>query len=67
MTTQPERRSEIVDHLDEIAGATDAYNDDTVVFLGLIHARSRLLHEKADTAIPPVRDLLWDTALRVED
>ncbi len=67
LTTQPERRSEIVDHLDEIAGATGAYNDDTVVFLGLIHARSRLLHEKADTAIPPVRDLLWDTALRVEE
>ena len=67
LTTQPERRSEIVDRLNEIAGATGAYNDDTVVFLGLIHARSRLLHEKADTAIQPVRDLLWDTALRVED
>ena len=51
LTTQPERRSEIVDRLSEIAGATGAYNDDTVVFLGLIHARSRLLHEKANTAI----------------
>ncbi|MGB0629323.1 MAG: TIGR02302 family protein [Alphaproteobacteria bacterium] len=67
LTTQPERRPEIVDRLNEIAGGTQAYKDDTVVFLGLISSRSRLVHEKADTAIPPVRNLLWDTALRVED
>ena len=67
LTTQPERREEIVDRLNEIAGGTEAYKDDTVIFLGLVSARSRLVHEKADTAIPPVRNLLWDTALRVED
>lgn len=67
LTTQPERRPEIVDRLNEIASNTGAYKDDTVVFLGLVHSRSRLVHEKADTAIPPVRNLLWDTALRVED
>lgn len=67
LTTQPERRSEIVDGLNEIAGDPEAFKNDTVVFLGLVMARSRLFHEKSDDAIPPVRDLLWDTALRVED
>ena len=67
LTTQPERRGEVIDRLNEIAGDTGAYKDDTVVFLGLVLSRSRLFHEKRDTAIPPVRDLLWDTALRVED
>jgi uncharacterized protein (TIGR02302 family) len=67
LTTQPERRAEIVDGLNEIAGEPEAFKNDTVVFLGLVMARSRLFHEKSDDAIPPVRDLLWDTALRVED
>lgn len=67
LTTQPERRDEIIDRINEIAGDTGAYKDDTVVFLGLVLSRSRLFHEKADTAIPPVRELMWDTALRVED
>ena len=38
-----------------------------MVFLGLVLSRSRLFHEEQDSAIPPVRELLWDTALRVED
>lgn len=67
LTTQPERRSEIIDRINEIASDTEAFKDDTVVFLGLILSRSRLFHEKAETAIPPVRELMWDTALRVED
>jgi uncharacterized protein (TIGR02302 family) len=67
LTTQPERRGEIIDRLNEIAGDTAAYKDDTVVFLGLVLSRSRLFHENRDTAISPVRNLLWDTALRVED
>ena len=67
LTTQPERRGEIIDRLNAIASDTEAYKDDTVVFLGLVLSRSRLFHEERDTAISPVRNLLWDTALRVED
>lgn len=67
LTTQPERRDEIIDRINDIASDAQAFKDDTVVFLGLIMSRSRLFHEKQDTAIPPVRELLWDTALRVED
>jgi uncharacterized protein (TIGR02302 family) len=67
LTTQPERRGEIIDRINDIASDAQAYKDDTVVFLGLIMSRSRLFHEEQDSAIPPVRELLWDTALRVED
>jgi len=67
LTIQPERRGEIIDRLNEIASDTGAFKDDTVVFLGLVLSRSRLFHEERDTAISPVRNLLWDTALRVED
>jgi uncharacterized protein (TIGR02302 family) len=67
LTVQPERRSEISYRINEIAGDTQAYKDDTVVFLGLVLSRSRLFHEEQGSAIPPVQELLWDTALRVED
>ena len=67
LTTQPERRGEIIDRINDIASDAQAYKDDTVVFLGLIMSRSRLFHEEQDSAVPPVRELLWNTALRVED
>lgn len=67
LTSEPEKRRDIIRALDEIARSTDAYQNDTVTFLALVMARSRLLHEPSDAAFPPVRDLLWDTALRVED
>ena len=67
LTTQPERRDDIIQKLNEIASEPGAFKEDTVVFMGLVFSRSRLFHETEETAIPPVRDLLWDTALRVED
>ncbi len=67
LTTQPDRRRPIVQGLENIARAPGEFRDDTVVFLGLVMSAMRLIHERTDTAISPVRDLLWDLALRVED
>jgi uncharacterized protein (TIGR02302 family) len=67
LTSEPEKRRDIARALEGIARAADAYNNDTVTFLALAMGRSRLIHEPTDAALPPVRDLLWDTALRVED
>ncbi len=67
LTMQPERRGEVIRSLNEIASEPGGFKDDTVVFMGLIFSRSRLFHEEEESAIPPVRDLMWDTALRVED
>ena len=67
LTTHPERRAEIIDELNDIAGKPSEYKDDTVVFLGLAMSRSRLAYAKDDAAIPSVRELMWDIALRLED
>lgn len=67
LTTAPERRTETVEGLGEIASRPGAFNHDKVIFMGLSFSRSRLVHEPAHSAVPPVRDLLWDTALRAED
>lgn len=67
LTTEPERRRSIIERLAIIASRPDLFDHRTVTYLALASAASRLVHEPRDTAIPPVRDLLWDTALGIED
>ena len=43
------------------------FRDDTVVYLGLRTAQQRLRGDQGKEAIAAVSQLLWDTALRVED
>src|SRR3546814_14695087 len=45
----------------------DMVGDDTVVHLGLATAKWRLRRDQDAAAVDAVRDLLWDTALRLED
>ena len=59
--------AKVVLALDEIARKPRHYHDDTVVFLSLGVARARLMRDKGDGAIPSVQELLWNTALRIED
>jgi uncharacterized protein (TIGR02302 family) len=67
LTTEPERRRSIVQRLAMIASRPDLFDHRTVTYLALSAAASRLIHEVEESAIPPVRDLLWDTALGIED
>ena len=59
--------AKVVLALDEIAGKPLHFNEDIVVFLSLGVARSRLVRDKGEAAIPSVQELLWNTALRLED
>jgi len=67
LANQPERRQSIVQALAEIASVPEAFAHDSVVFLALVTARSRLIYESGDDSAQPTIDLLWDTALRLED
>ncbi len=67
LTTEPERREEIAEALRDIALDPFAYRDATATFLALTAAHRRLAHEAGDNALDAVRDLLWDTALGIED
>ncbi len=53
--------------LGDLSIQTGAYHDDLVVFLALRVAVAQLTRERDDQSIPAVRDLLWETALRLED
>jgi uncharacterized protein (TIGR02302 family) len=67
LTSEPHKREDIVRRIVEIASEPGAFQHDSVVFLALITARSRLSMDETDGAVEPVRGLLWDTALRLED
>lgn len=67
LTTEPERREAIAEALRAIALNPGAYQDSIVTFLSLTAAHRRLAYEPGDGALDSVRDLLWDTALGIED
>ncbi len=60
-------RAEVAAALESIAGNPRHFFGDTVVYLALRVARSRLTFDERDEAVASVQRLLWDTALRIED
>jgi uncharacterized protein (TIGR02302 family) len=62
-----DQRLRIARELHGIAARPNRYGEDVTVFLGLMTARSRLVHNQQEDTIDSVQSLLWETALRVED
>lgn len=67
LTANPSERRPVADALLMLAARPQLYNDDTTVFLALRSAVGRLVRDTSAQAVPSVQQLLWDTALRVED
>ena len=63
----PESRRDVARSLHNIGQVPDRFDNDLTVFLALMTARSRLVHEPETTSVSSVLSLLWDTALRLED
>ena len=64
--TEPVVR-DAVTALRDLASRPSHFFDDTVVFLALTVSASRLSHDKTDAGVGAVQELLWETALRIED
>ena len=60
-------RAEVSAGLGLIGTVPHRFAHDTVVFLAISLARGRLRHDRRETAIDAVAELLWETALRLED
>lgn len=58
---------QVIAGLDTISARPDAFNQDLVVFLALRSARARLYHAPTPDNIATARDMLWNTALRLEE
>ncbi|MCH8236936.1 MAG: TIGR02302 family protein [Proteobacteria bacterium] len=59
--------ADVVTALRDIASRPKHFFDDTVVFLALSVAASRLIHDGSEAGVGTVQELLWQTALRIED
>lgn len=67
LASEPGARQDIARALGAIAAAPGDYYDDYAAFLTLNSARRRLERAGGDAVVNDVRQMLWDTALRIED
>ncbi len=58
---------QVVTALRDLATRPSHFFDDTVVFLALTVSASRLIYDRSEAGIGAVQELLWETALRIED
>ncbi|BAI76665.1 hypothetical protein AZL_e03200 (plasmid) [Azospirillum sp. B510] len=68
LTRNPqESRVEVARALAEISARPGTYGDDIVAFLSLRTAVARLMLDQSADSVPALQQLLWETALRIED
>jgi uncharacterized protein (TIGR02302 family) len=67
LVIDPGSRAAVADTLADLRERPRLYRDDAVVFLGLRIAEQRLQLNEDKQSITEVEQLLWDTALRIED
>lgn len=67
LALSPDSRREVARSLHNIGSFPQRFDNDVVVFLSLMSARSRLVHGPASGEVTPILSQLWDTALRLED
>jgi uncharacterized protein (TIGR02302 family) len=67
LVTDPGARLAVADTLGDLRERPRLYRDDTVAFLALRLAEQRLRINDDANSIAEVQQLLWDTALRIED
>ena len=67
LARNPEKRDKVVTALRALSLLPEKYENDSVVHLALRTAQSRLKADDKKATTKEVQDLLWDTALRLED
>jgi uncharacterized protein (TIGR02302 family) len=67
LVTDPGSRLAVADTLSDLRERPNLYRDDTVAFLALRLAEERLRINDEPKSTAEVQQLLWDTALRIED
>jgi uncharacterized protein (TIGR02302 family) len=67
LAKDPRSRQAVAEILGDLQSRPQRYGKDTVVFLALRVAQERLRLQSNTGAIAEVEQLLWDTALRIED
>ncbi len=67
LTVDPSQGERVAKALDALSARPAHFFDDVIVYLALRSAHFRLVYDRGEGAIAQVQELLWDTALRIED
>ncbi len=67
LTFEPDKRRQIAEILRALTAHADRYLDRAAVTLALSAASARLVLDRSEAVIPAVQELLWYTALAIED
>lgn len=67
LTLHPENRDAVGETVSDLSLRPALYADDQVAFLAMRVAAARLALDPSASAIPPIQQLLWDTAVRIEN
>ena len=67
LTLTPDERQAPSEILSDLSARPGLFRNDIVVFMALRAASARLLLDKSPAVVGEIQQLLWDTALRVED
>ena len=67
LTLNPDGRLPVVRSLAEIYAWPDHFFNDIVVALAILSAERRLIHDPTREAVTEVQQILWDTALHIEE
>ena len=67
LTLKPDDRYPVIQELNGIGQQPQLFNGDVVVTLGIRTAERRLLYDDGDAAVSQVQEILWQTALRLEE
>jgi hypothetical protein len=60
-------RNDVADTISDLSLRPDRYNNDIVAFMAMRTAQARLHLDRDGSSIAPVQQLLWDTAVRIEE
>lgn len=67
LTLDPSNRRIVISGLKRINRSPQLYSDDIVVFLAVRLAERRLLYDDSPEVVGQVQQILWDTALHIEE
>ena len=67
LSLEPESWKRVATALGAMTHLPEEYNNDITAHLALRSAKARLNEDHQPESIAQVQDLLWDTALRIED
>jgi uncharacterized protein (TIGR02302 family) len=60
-------KNDVADTIADLSARPDRYNNDIVAFMAMRTAEARLHLDRDGKSIAPVQQLLWDTAVRIEE